>query len=127
MSGSIQKARWALGGTMLLLSTLAVAGAPAGHPDSIDSKLRQPLMQGLDRERYLDSEYTFQRAVSAYLWDNRDRLTTTDCPKDRQIDVLVCLLHDKGNPGLKEFVESASMQKLCKEMLKPHNNPAPSP
>jgi hypothetical protein len=127
MSGSIQKTRWALGGTMLLLSTLAVAGAPAGHPDSIDSKLRQPLMQGLDRERYLDSEYTFQRAVSAYLWDNRHLLTITDFPKDRQIDVLVCLLHDKGNLGLKEFVESASMKKLCKDMLKPHNNPASSP
>jgi len=84
-------------------------------------------MQGLERERYLDSEYTFQRAVSAYLWDYRQRLTTTDFPKDRQIDILVCLLHDKGNLDLKEFVESASMKKLCKDMLKPHNNPASSP
>ena len=97
------------------------AGAPEGHPLSIEQGLRQTLYTTLEREGYIGKFYAgveLQRAISAYLWDNRVWLTHTDFNNARQVDVLVCMLVKKGYGGFEEYAGNQSFMQWCDDMVK---------
>jgi|LGVF01.2.fsa_nt_gb hypothetical protein len=104
---------------LLMLTQNAFAGAPEGHPESLDSSLRYILQQRLDGEGYMgDFRYgqDLARGISAYLWDNRQWLTSTDFHNARQVDVLVCLMIKKGYSEFDEY--AADIKDWCNQTIK---------
>ncbi len=110
-----------LGGTLLLLlTTLANAGGPVGHVETIEGGLRLQLTRLLDAEGYLGkfrNGQHFSRAASAYLWDNRSALKQVDFHDELKIDVLTCLMQSRGYPGLDKYTDSQSFKQFCTEVL----------
>lgn len=103
---------------LLLMASSASAGAPAGDSESLDIGLRTIVEERLDAEGYMGHYYrdALRRGISAYLWDNRHRLTSVDFPKARQVDVLVCLMMKK---GYSEFDKYASeIKEWCSQIIK---------
>jgi len=121
----MRKSAMIFGGVLLaslgLLVTEIWAGAPEGHPLSIEQKLRQTLTHTLEREGYIGTFYAgigLQRGISAYLWDNRSWLVRTDFSNARQVDVLVCLLTKKGYDGFQSYIADQSFEHWCETMVK---------
>ena len=104
---------------LLLLTQNAFAGAPEGHPESLDSNVRYILQQRLDDKGYMGdfrSGEDLARGISAYLWDNRHWLTSTDFHNARQVDVLICLMKKKGYPEFNEY--AAEIKDWCNQTVK---------
>lgn len=115
--------------SVLLVSLLAVfvtflIGASAVYAaDSVttDRKLRQEIVKVLDHEGYLGQYPNGQdvaRGISAYLWDNRQRLITVEFHNARKIDVLVCLMVQKGYPEFIAYANNPGFMSWCNRMLK---------
>jgi hypothetical protein len=105
---------------LCLLAPAVWAGAPEGHPQSLEQDLQQTLYTTLEREGYIGTFYAgveLQRGISAYLWDNRVWLVNTDFNNARQVDVLVCLLVKKGYGGFQEYAENQSFMNWCGDMV----------
>jgi hypothetical protein len=109
-------------GVALFAVLTTFAGAPEGHPSSLDPEVKQALQQALGREGYRCQQ--FERNASAYLWDNRHRLATTSFPIDQQINVLVCVLSRKGYSGLEAIASSGSFGSWCEHMLQARDTPS---
>lgn len=118
MYKTLQKTQRALGGAVLLLcASTAFAGAPEGHPDSIDPMLVTDLRTALSREGYLYRD--FKILISMYLRDNRDRFIEGTVPDGQQIDAIVCLLVGKGYRDLERFASSDSFRNWCNHYIRP--------
>lgn len=106
----------ALLAVILLFTQNVFAGAPAGHLDSLEPKLRIDLKNGLHNERYMSGGISnFNLSVSAYLWDNRHWLTNKDFPNARQADVMVCLMIKKGHLEFKKY--AFGIEDWCNEII----------
>jgi len=121
MKKIVQKIYWfpALLLALLLLTQNAFAGAPEGHPESLDSKLRHILEQRLDDRGYMGDfrdGNSLARAISAYLWDNRRWLENMGFSKARQADVMVCLMMKQGYSEFDEY--GAEIKEWCNRIIK---------
>ncbi len=76
------------------MASLAYAGGPAGHPSTLDKKVKDVLQYSLSTEGY--NENNLSHNISAYLWDNRRYLRTrvrgNKVPRQRKVDLVICLL-----------------------------------
>lgn len=105
---------------ILVIPFVASAGAPAGHLESLDTEVREAIIQNLVKEGYMahfSNGQDVQRGVSAYLWDNRQQLKEVDFHNARQADVLVCLMIKKGYGGFESYAEDQSFMDWCKKMV----------
>jgi len=106
---------------LFLFAQSAFAGAPEGHPLSIEPELQGKLMGTLEREGYIGSFYAagieLQRGISAYLWDNRSRLKTVDFHNARDVDALVCLLMKKGYKGYDDYADNEEFMTWCNTLV----------
>jgi len=106
---------------LCLVASAVRAGAPAGHPLSVEQNLRQTLYNTLEREGYIGSfpaGVELQRGISAYLWDNRQWLVKTDFSNARQVDVLVCVLVKKGYGGFQDYAANQSFMTWCGDRVR---------
>ena len=120
MKKIIQKIYWvpALLLALLLLTQNAFAGAPEGHPESLDSNLRHIVEQRLDDRGYMgDFRYgnSLARGISAYLWDNRQWLANMDFSDARQADVMVCLMTKQGYSEFDEYADA--IKDWCNQII----------
>ncbi len=105
---------------LLLLPFMASAGAPAGHLESLDTEVREAIIQNLAAEGYMarfPNGQDVQRGVSAYLWDSRQWLKEVRFNNARQVDVLVCLMIKKGYGGFAYYEENQSFIDWCGKMV----------
>ena len=105
---------------LLLFVSLANAGGPVGHPETLEGDLHYKLQSYFDREGYLGrfpNGQDLQRGISAYLWDNRLWLKSVDFHRSRKVDAVVCLLHKKGYPGFESYFESRVFENWCSEIV----------
>ena len=103
---------------LLFLIQNTFAMAPEGHPESLDSELHSDLNNRMEQKGYVRVPYRqeLSRAISAYLWDNRDWLISTDFSKARQADVMVCLMAIKGYSEFDKYV--TDIKDWCDEMVR---------
>jgi hypothetical protein len=108
---------------ILLIYNLALAGGAAGDPRTIERDIHVLLQDSLSDEGYFPRERIgfgrrpdpiqnkkFQQSTSAYLWDNRDKLKTVDIPPNRNFDLLICLMINKGQNHFREYIEDSFME-----------------
>lgn len=108
----------------LLLICLGLLAQPkpaiADDAAAVEKSLRQSIAQVLGRVGYLGryaNGQELQRGISAYLWDNRNWLKTTDFHSLRQLDAVVCLLHKKGYPGFENHLETPAVRNFCRQLV----------
>jgi hypothetical protein len=110
-------------GLVLLSSQLVLSAGPAGHLDTIEGELRDVLQENLNRRGYMGNYpdgRDLERGISAYLWDNRNWLKSTDFSKPRNVDALICLMHRQGFPDLETYMDNERLKNWCVEVvLKP--------
>ncbi len=110
-------------GLVLLFSQTVFSGGPAGHLGTIEGTLRNVLQENLNGSSYMGSYpdgRDLERGISAYLWDNRNWLRSTDFPKSRTVDALICLMNRQGYPGFETYMDNESLRNWCdKIVLKP--------
>lgn len=101
---------------LLLCAKAAIAGAPSGNPESIDVEVKRQI----ERALYTEGYYNFEKKqrISAYLWDNKRMLVTTDIPKYREVDLVICIMVRKGHEGFEKFITSKDFSKWCTMHLK---------
>jgi hypothetical protein len=107
-------------GFVLVFSQSAFSGGPVGHPDTLEGSLRYSLQEYLDGEGYMGDFHNgqdLQRGISAYLWDNRDWLTSSDFHNSRKVDALVCLLDKKGYPGFDAYLDAEVIKNWCDKLV----------
>lgn len=105
---------------LLFLMAFSVSFAVAG-PSQVDGNIRERVTQVLEREGYLahfSNGQDLQRGVSAYLWDHRQSLKSVDFHNAVQVDVLVCLLINKGYPGFNKCIENKAFMGRCQGFLR---------
>ena len=108
---------------LLLLPLAGICSAAGSEPPRAASaeKLSVRLQRILEREGYIGqfrNGQQLQRGVSAYLWDNRRMLKQTDFHAAKQVDVLVCLLLDKGYDNFAEYGDNKPFTDWCGKMIK---------
>lgn len=104
----------------LLISSVVLAGAPEGHYRSIDRVIKYPLRDALTERGYIGRSpaSAFHAAIRAYLWDNRRYLVTNYVPKEREIDLVVCLLGWHEGDQLFRQIGNAMFDRWCREQLR---------
>ena len=110
-------------GLVLLLGILLLfprALFAASDPGS-SIPLRQQIKQILDREGYIGryrNGQELQRGISAYLWDYRHWLKSSNFHNSKKLEVLACLMIKRGYPGFETYAESQSFMKTCQQLVK---------
>ena len=108
---------------LAILLLCPVAAFPAqvkGSEELSAGEIRSRLQQNFEREGYLGqfrNGQQLQRAVSAYLWDNRQKLKIFDFHNAKQIEVVICLMIDKGYGNLEEYSSDRTFVTWCGKML----------
>ena len=102
--------------SMMSFIELATAGAQSGHPQSLDQDIKQPLEQSLHDAGYYCRD--IEKCISAYLWDNRQMLLTTDIAKQRQVDLVICILTKKGSAHFSRYARPSYYSGWCEEQLR---------
>jgi hypothetical protein len=106
---------------MLAFSGVAIAGAPAGHLESVDAEIRDSIIQNLASEGYMarfPNGQDVKRGVSAYLWDHRKALKNVEFHNSRQLDVLICIMIQKGYGNFPDYDTDQTFLSWCGQMLK---------
>jgi hypothetical protein len=117
--------KWVLASLVLVLlsSPMVFSGGPAGHLGTIEGKLRNVLEKNLNLSGYMGSfpeGRDLERGISAYMWDNRHWLKSTEFPRPRTVDALLCLMHRQGYPDLESYMDNERLRNWCDEVvLKP--------
>ncbi|ODS30243.1 MAG: hypothetical protein SCARUB_04641 [Candidatus Scalindua rubra] len=101
---------------IVLISYTTNAGAPVGHPESIETDLKKEIKKALKKEGYKSKN--FMHNISAYLWDNRNMLKTTNVPKHKEVDLVICIMTRKGNTGFESYTSSEIYMDWCEDHLK---------
>lgn len=84
---------------VVFMASSAIAGAPAGHLEALDYKVKEVLLKGLEKEGYRGGfRDSLRRNISAFLWDNRILLRSRvlKIPNEKQADLVICLMTRKG-------------------------------
>lgn len=106
----------ALLAVILLFTQNAFAGAPEGHIDSLERQLHDNLQKRLSNEGYMrNGRSILALSFSAYLWDNRRWLTSTEFNNARQADVMVCLMMKKGYLEFNKY--AFDIEDWCNEII----------
>ena len=107
---------------MLFYVGAVIAGAPSGHPRSVDREVGWRLEKAFSMEGYYYREFrdskTTGRCISAYLWDNRRMLVTTDIPKHREVDLVICIMKRKGVDNFDRYFRSEIFSEWCDRNLR---------
>ena len=104
---------------VLLLAGVLTPNIASAEP--LDGQVRGQVRQVLDREGYIGKYLNGQelkRGVSAYLWDHRQSLRKSDFHSSVQVDVLICLLIERGYPGFEQCAENQVFMKRCRSLIK---------
>ena len=101
---------------LLLLCAKAIAGSPSGHYESIDVEVKWQIERSLRAEGYYNCEK--KQCISAYLWDNKHMLVSTDIPKSREVDLGICIMIKKGHEGFERYMRSKDFLNWCTKHLK---------
>ena len=100
---------------MMSFIGLATASAGAGHPLSLEQDIKRSLENSLHSAGYDCKD--IEKNISAYLWDNRQMLLTTDIAKQRQVDLVICILINKGNAHFSRYSRPSDFSAWCNEQL----------
>ena len=107
-------------GLVLLSSPAVFSAGPAGHLQTIEGKLRRVLEKNLNSSGYLGNYpggQGLERGISAYMWDNRNWLKSTEFSKPRTVDALICLMHSQGYPDLESYMNNERFKNWCNEVI----------
>ncbi len=110
---------------VISISGLVFAGAPAGDYRSIDPQISKRLKIALWDLGYLrPGQRGLKIAARAFLWDHRKYLVKIDYPKEREIDILVCLLSRHGDRwGFRQIYRGSSFGRWCRSQQRLLNRP----
>ena len=103
---------------LLLLVSLTFSAA-GGQTENRD--VRKRVTQVMEQEGYLGqfaNGQHLQRAISAYLWDQRLWLQRVDFSRAAEVDVLVCLLIKRGYAGFDDCAENRNFMLRCQDYLR---------
>ena len=106
-------------GALMMFGTSFPAWSGKGEPRYVEPEVRVPLLHALQGLGYVieDDWLDFERAISAYLWDNRQRIADPDVERGREIDLSICLLSED-HAALAEFTATEPLASWCKAHLK---------
>lgn len=101
-----------------LFASPASPGSPAGEPLSIEPDLRDRLENAL-YDLGVFEQSSFELALKAFLWDNREYIEVSLVPNYRVADAAVCVLAKRhGYPGLDDFFLSPAYIDFCDELMR---------
>ena len=106
-------------GALMMLAASSPAWSAKGEPRYVGPEVRAPLLHALQGLGYVieDDWLDFERAISAYLWDNRQRIADLDVERGQEIDLTICLLSED-HSALAEFTATEPLASWCKAHLK---------
>lgn len=103
---------------LLFCTALFMPGSTHANPSAVE--LQSAVRKFLEREGYMGSfnhGQDLQRGISAYLWDNRNWLTTVDFHNSRKLDAVICLLDKKGYPGFAPHLSNDVSKNWCNKLV----------
>jgi hypothetical protein len=96
----------------------ASAGAPGGHPDSVEGWLQAEVIDAIDHySTRRDSE--FARVVKVFLWDNRMYINSSGIGESHMVDAVICVLSKKyGYSGFRDYTGNNVFLAWCDDIFR---------